>query len=247
MIVRNVEEGWEIIFQGSHGLLAGQFARRMIAAKEIKFPLETLSSIIEHDDLKEEFGDDTYVTDAGAPKDFTLFEFSANERYQESRRRIEHAYRKHRWMGLLISKHVEFLYEGEETAKRLTDLIEEEKQHREKVLKQLGIDCEVLDTAYELLRWCDRCSLILCRENLPAMERRLEIMTDRSDTRFEIWKCESDYVHVEPWPFDCEDFEVAVEVHSVKRLSYSSDKQLESDLAEGQTELRRWTFTNEGC
>jgi hypothetical protein len=109
MIVRNVESGWEIVFQSAHALLAGQLASHLRQSAKIRYWPETLAAILDHDDHKEAFGNNVYLTELGAPKDFTQFRFTARERCEEVRRRIDSGYRKHRWVGLLAARHAQEL------------------------------------------------------------------------------------------------------------------------------------------
>lgn len=163
MIVRSSEAGWEIIFQSAHALLAGQIGFHLRQSPEIPFWFQTLAAVVDHDDHKESFGRNVYLTDLGAPKDFTQFKYTANERYSEAKRRIESGYRKHRWIGLLAGRHAEELYRCAGVSKRLDDLITMEQQKRRSVLHDLKTSAEKLEAAYSALQWCDRLSLILCQ------------------------------------------------------------------------------------
>ena len=102
MIVTNVETGWEIVFQQSHGLLAAKLALELKHELRPMYWVETLGAILTHDDYKQPFIGQHYVTDVGAPRDFTLVEMSDADRLEETERRIREATRKHRWLGLLI-------------------------------------------------------------------------------------------------------------------------------------------------
>lgn len=113
MIVRSVESGWEIVFQSAHALLASQIAMHLRLAQTTRYWPETLAAVIDHDELNTSFGKNVYLTDLGAPKDFTQVHFKARERYDEVQRRIDSGYRKHRWIGLLAARHAEVLYRRE--------------------------------------------------------------------------------------------------------------------------------------
>ncbi len=71
MIVNATQNGWEIIYHRAHALLAAQLAgqwRRKDAPARL---YETIAAISHHDDLEKEWEEDS-LTEAGAPKDFTL-------------------------------------------------------------------------------------------------------------------------------------------------------------------------------
>lgn len=244
MIVTNTETGWEIIFQPSHGLLAGQIADQLNEGFQTRFWFAARAAIAQHDDEQPDFSANNriHLTKLGAPKDFTLVVMTAEERFRKNQRVIEQSYRKSRWMGLLESMHMEFLYKDEKVSKDLADLLKQERSHRRKVMRQLGIDKTDLKHAYQTLRWCDRCSLILCQNRLPAMQRRLEIITTSDQIRYEVWQREDQSVSVDPWPFGVEAFEVGVEVYTVEQLSFNDDRELGEKLSKTKPEYRAWQF-----
>lgn len=242
MVVRNVESGWEIVFQSAHALLAGQLATQLQQLPKIRYWSETLAAIVDHDDHKEAFGKNVYLTELGAPKDFTQFRFTARERFEEVQRRIDSGYRKHRWIGLLAARHAEELYHREPVSKKLTELLAAEAKKQSGLLHQLKTTKEALESAYAVLQWCDRTSLILCQNALPAMERRIEITSLGNGKRYEMWKNEDQTISVDPWPFRSESFEVHVEVRTVCQLAFTSDQQLELMLQECAVEDRCWNF-----
>ncbi|MEO0531857.1 MAG: DUF3891 family protein, partial [Planctomycetota bacterium] len=221
MIVTSVELGWEVVFQKSHGLLAGQLAARFQDSFRPHLWTETLEAILSHDDNKQPFENRHYVTDLGAPRDFTLVAMSSPDRVIEARRRITENHRKHRWCGLLMSRHVEHLYEGEEeVTDEMRELLDDERDRRRKVLRQMSLKKQQLEDAYQLLRWCDRCSLILARNRIPGMGRRIEVTHGLHKQLYELWQNDDDTITVEPWPFDREGFEVEVEVRLATRLAF---------------------------
>lgn len=242
MIVTHTPGGWEIIFQSAHALLAGRFAAQLKAFKDVPHNLETLAAIIDHDDLKESFGNNVYLTELGAPKDFTQFALSARERFAEVKRRIESGHRKHRWIGLLCSRHAEDLYRDEKTSKRLSQLLDGEKKRRLSVLATLQASENDLEAAYHVLRFCDRISLILCQGEIPAMNRRIEIVSDANGERYELWESEDGALSVDPWPFDKPHFEVDVEVRTLRQLKFSNDLELEKQLMVAEVTNRKWTI-----
>ncbi|GAB5441884.1 MAG: hypothetical protein Fues2KO_22330 [Fuerstiella sp.] len=244
MIVQHVETGWEVIFQPAHGLLAADIGRRLAGGLQCEYWFETLTAINRHDDSKVAFRSKqrTYVTEAGAPRNFDQVSMSDQQRFEEVHNRLENAYRKHRWIGLLESQHADFLYAGSDVSKDLKQLLKDEKQRRRRTLKELDSTSDQLQAAYEVFRWCDRLSLILSRGRLPEMGRRLEIMTFSDDTRSDIFQSDDGAVHVEPWPFEADAFDVSVEVHQLKQLAFDDDEELEMALRSAPTLVRSWRF-----
>lgn len=245
MIVTHVENGWEIVFQPAHGLLAGALARNFAEDRRCRFWFETVAAIICHDDSKVAFdrGQTNYLTDVGAPKNFAQVEMTAKQRFIEVRDRLENAYRKHRWIGLLESQHADFLYRDSETSDLLLNLLQSERQRRADTLDELQHSEQDLHAAYDIMRWCDRCSLILCQNGLPEMGRRLEIITFEDGTRFDVfYDQDQDRVRVDPWPFESDELTLSVEVHHLKQLAFQDDADLEHCLKQGETTIREWAF-----
>lgn len=61
MIVTSVESGWEVVFQRSHGLLAGQLATSFRLEFRPQLWTQTLEAILSHDDNKQPFNARHYV------------------------------------------------------------------------------------------------------------------------------------------------------------------------------------------
>lgn len=241
MIVRSVASGWEVIYQSAHALLAGQIASQLKRLPQVDYWAETLAAIVDHDDHKEAFGQNLYLTEVGAPRDFTQFEQTARERFLEVRRRIEHGYRKHRWIGLLAARHAEELYREAKVSKALRDLLQQEQDKRTSVLRDLGTSAAALEIAYRVMQWCDRLSLIFCLGEVPAMHRRLEIATLDGKESYGLWETDESRVVVDPWPFLSETVTFHVEVRTLHQLGFRTDRELEQCLLECAVEDRGWT------
>ncbi|MCA9257764.1 MAG: DUF3891 family protein [Planctomycetales bacterium] len=244
MIVTSVESGWEIVFQETHGLLAAQLAQKLKKRWRPREWTQTVAAILTHDDHKQPFNARHYVTKLGAPRDFTLVSMSAAERLAEAERRIAHSTRKHRWIGLLMSRHVEHLYGGESgVSAKMKRLLRNEQKRRKATLQAIGLGEAELEHAYSLLQWCDRCSLILTRGEIPAMERRIEITHTLDDKRSYLKQRSDGTLAVKPWPFEEDELTVSAEVRLLEQLAFSDDEDLIKRLDAAQVETRQWTFS----
>jgi hypothetical protein len=242
MIVTHMSDGWDVIFQSAHALLAYKFAFELKGLRDKPYWPETLAAIVGHDDHKEAFGKNVYLTELGAPKDFTLLNLTARERFREVKRRIESGHRKHRWIGLLNARHAAELYAKERTSRRMTSLLKGEEKRGRKVLDELQASASDLEAAYQILLFCDRLSLILCQGEIPAMNRRVEIVSERSGVRYDLWENDDKSLAVAPWPFDRLAFEVAVEVRTLRQLEFANDRELEQQLRATEADQRQWIF-----
>ncbi|WP_373652661.1 DUF3891 family protein [Schlesneria sp. DSM 10557] len=241
MIVKSVETGWEVVYQAAHALLAGKIATQLRQLPAVHYWPETLAALFEHDDHKTSFGKNVYLTSLGAPKDFTQFRFTAKERAREVSRRIENGYRKHRWIGLLAARHAEELYRSEKISPSLRALIDDEIERRAAILHELGTTKAALESAYAVLQWCDRISLILCQGAIPAMHRRIEI-APLENQRYQMWQRPDNTVAIEPWPFSAKIFVEHVEVRTLQQLIFTSDSELQEHLRACPVEMRTWHF-----
>ena len=240
MIVRQMNLGWSVIFHTSHGLLAQNIASRLGEVSELPYWFETQVAIGAHDDLHCVYqkGEREHLTDAGAPCDFTLVPLDDENRVDEMQDRIDEAYRKHTWMGIMQSKHAECLYRNEDTASEMQRMLNREGERRHASLIRLGIDPAIVQKTYDWMHFCDRLSLILCGNDVPAMNRRLEVVTNANGCRFETWQDDQDRIRVEPWPFSTDNFELSVEYRVLEKLSFVDDSALGEALQACQVESR---------
>lgn len=240
MIVNPTVKGWEIIFQRAHELLAVQLGWHWQTDQRPLRWLETLTAIGDHDNQQDEWQRAEHINKAGAPMDFSQKVFSL----QQARNVVVVAQYKSRYVALLISMHVSYLYEnmrGE--SEELDQLLDEQKQNQQEWRKTLKISKAEAEAAYRLLHWCDRCSLILCRRQLPEDERRLEVFQGPDTQTYHIWQRGHDQsLIVEPWPFIEKEFDVWVEARYLEQLSFKNDEELAKALMSKKPEELRWIF-----
>ena len=246
MIVRNVDQGWIVVFHTSHGLLAQRIASHLDGARELPYWFETQVAIGVHDDLHQvyEKGGREHLTQAGAPRDFTLVPMQDVDRVVTMQDRIDEGFYKHSWLGVLQSLHAECLYRGEDTANEMQSMLDMEKKRRELILAQLKVNASLVQKTYDWMHFCDRLSLILCGDDVPAMNRRIEIITNDDGTRFEIWQDQRDRIRVSPWPFVGVEIELSIEFRTVKQISFADDAELGDALKACQVELRKFFISD---
>ncbi len=240
MIVRQVNEGWTVVFHTSHGLLAERIASNLREGSQLPFWFETQVAIGQHDDHHRVYleGRRKHLTDAGAPRDFTLVPMGDKSRVEEMQDRIDETYRKHTWMGIMQSKHAECLYAGEDVDQDMVRMLAKESDRREHAMRRLNVSAAVVQATYDWMQFCDRLSLILCGEDIPAMNRHLEIFTDTDGTRFDTWKDTDDRIRIAPWPFVEEPLKLSIECRTVNRLSFKDDADLGRALKNCDVEMR---------
>ena len=241
MIVRKTNEGWDIIYQYAHGILAGQIAHQLNHNLRPQLWVETLTAIIEHDDNQLDFKEKPYLNLAGMPQDFTEVERSKDENLERAERIFDTAMRKSGFVALLISQHIEFLYGdlGKEHS-GFKKMLAKQKKIRKELRNFYNLNKKEALDYYEILRFCDRCSLILCQQQLPAIERKLEINKSILDEEYFIFQRSDGTISVEPWCFENDKFEVGVEIKSIKDSTFNSNQELKKAL--DASSLKRETF-----
>ncbi len=254
MIVSFTAAGWSCIYQQAHALLAAELAAHWHPAHR-PVPerwLGTLAAIAQHDDGQDAWAGPRGLTEAGAPAPFTLLPFSL----EQATRVAEQARYQGRWRWLLMSLHLSNLYEALRGQDTQTDaFLDEQRATQEACRKGLKLSKKEAQAAYDLMQWADRLSLILCMQQLPDDERRLEIGRGPDGQTYYVRRpgtgaggaltADPDApvpVMVEPWPFAGAAFTVGVEVSPLSQLTFPVDAALAEALRTAPIHEQHWAF-----
>ena len=241
MIVNSTTAGWQIIYQQAHALLAAQLAWHWLPMLPPDRWVGLLTAIAQHDDEQAAWhghGGHHGLTAAGAPANFTQQEFSL----EQAAGVLAAARFQGRWRSLLTSLHLSCLYEDLRGQKKTTDafldeLIAGQGQWR----KALKISKKEADQAYTLLHWCDRLSLILCRQEIPEMGRAVEIHRGPDGTTHTLAQpVAGGPVIISPWPFREKQISVSVEASVLTQLQFKDDAELAAVLRAAPIETLSW-------
>ncbi|MBD2361680.1 DUF3891 family protein [Anabaena minutissima FACHB-250] len=239
MIVNATPNGWEIIYHRAHALLAAQLAGQW---RRKNFPAriyETLAAISHHDDLEKEWQEDN-LTPGGAPMDFTMSQEASVEKMVDL---VNNARYRGRWVTLLTSKHISRLNEAKRgRSSELDQFLDEQYRNQQRWREELGLQEDEVNAAYAFMQWCDRLSLILCQQELPADERFLEISLGPDGQRYDIMQRSDNLLTVQPWPFEDEKFTVNVEACDLHQVKFESNAQLTQSLQTAPIKVLEWTF-----
>ena len=243
MIVNFTPAGWQIIYQQAHALLAAQLAWHWPTLGPPDQFVGLLAATAQHDDEQRDWhgrGGHHGLTPAGAPANFTQKDFS-----MEQARGVQAAARfQGRWRGLLTSLHLSTLYEELRGQKKeidafLDELLANQGQWR----ADLSVSKKAARQAYDLLHWCDRLSLILCRHEIPEMGRAVEIHRGPDGTVHTLRQAEDGGpVVISPWPFREPELVVSVEASVLTQLQFRDDAALAASLRAAPIETLRWTL-----
>ncbi|MFL1896395.1 DUF3891 family protein [Aquimarina sp. 2-A2] len=243
MIVNKINTGWEVIYQYTHGLLAGKIAQQLAHKYRPPHWVETLTAIIEHDDNQLDFEEKVYLDEVGAPLDFASDQPSHNELYERAVRVLDLASFKSGWIMLLVSMHVNFLYQSKASeSDKLIKLLDQQKKLRDVLRKRYHITKEDATTYYNFLLFCDRCSLILCQNEVPALSRSIEINKTIDNKQYFIKRIDDTFYTVTPWCFEQNEFVLSAEARIVNQLQFKSNDSLHKALTTAQVHLKQWSL-----
>jgi hypothetical protein len=248
MIVNPIPTGWQIIYQQAHALLATQLAWHWPPFLATDRWVGLLAATAQHDDEQDAWhgrGGHHGLTPAGAPANFTQVPFSI-----EQATNVLHASRfQGRWRSLLTSLHLSTLYEPLRGSNAdTTSFLDELRTRQERWRKELHVTKAHAHQAYDLLHWCDRLSLILCRNELPEMGRAVEIYPDplgnshRTAHLVRQPDGPGTPVVVSPWPFVAKELTVTVEAKLLHQLQFRDDAELAIALHYCPTQTLSWTL-----
>ncbi|HEX8460889.1 MAG TPA: DUF3891 family protein [Segetibacter sp.] len=222
MIVNYIETGWQVITQRAHGIVAAQLAMHWKAEDRPQRWLETLLAIAEHDDAEVELDGENLLTETGGPLNFSMKRFELEHVNKLSIFTIA----KSRYIALLVSIHMDFLYRKEEKENpEVHAFLEKQRALQEEWRKQLGIDKKEGDRIYYLLEWCDAFSLILCQQQVQPEKRGIEISTGPDGAIYHLYEEKPGVLTVEPWPFESDTLKVSFESREIKQLKFESSAE----------------------
>lgn len=243
MIVNSSLAGIHIIFHEAHGLLAGKIAHQLKEKYRPPHWFETLIAVCEHDDRQLNFDEKKYLSEIGVPMDFTEEKAVVTDMILRMKRVLKSTEKKSLWIKLLISYHLEFIYSDRaKKSKRIQSFLSVAKQDRNVILKHYNTTDDQAREYYELLRFCDRLSLILCKDEAPDAGRVLEINTSIQNRTYFVKKATNGNLTVTPWPFRDSSFELAIEERILKETQFSSSTHFKKVLMKAQPVLKTWTL-----
>lgn len=241
LIIKNTNDGWHIIYQAAHGLLAGKIANHLDHRFRNRYWSETFTAITEHDDHQLNFDEKDYLNELGVPVNFTENKVS-NEKALERAKRIYHkSLAKSKWTTLMVYFHLNFLY-GDMEYETMQAFLKKSSTIKPTTYKLYGVNEEEAEATYQILRFCDRLSLILCQDEIPSSERDLEINTSIENKTYKVSKRDTGEITVAPWCFQEDSFELSVEERILQKASFETNHKLKEALEKAEVTLKTWQF-----
>jgi len=229
MIVTSHNQGWKIITQRSHGLLAAMLAFQF----EIDLPNEiivpTLIAIAEHDDGVAETKERKNLTDAGAPRHFLVDDGAAKTDLKQYQNVMELATSKSQINALLTSMHLSFIFSDHVNGKdKLMDnFLKDQEKNRKQLLKNINFDNQFAEHLYRFVEWCDAFSLLICMDKIQPEGRKMEISESPDGVINQVFYKENNVITVTPWPFKQDRFIVFYEYKIIEQLKFTSVEEFD--------------------
>jgi len=244
MIVTLTDSGYDVIFQPAHGMLAAKILRHWRFEERPRYWLDLLVASAQHDNNQRDFRGRANLTEVGAPKGFTVSSGESDlSDLDQPRETLKDTFFQGRYAALIVSMHFSTLYKPKRgESAELDTFLDEQKENQREWRRDLGLKKADAERDYQLLLWCDRCSLILCQGNVPQGGRKLEVQATPKEDKTFLFQSDDDTIAVEPWPFAEDDFEVSVEVHALSEPSYASDEDLLEALRKAKVRYQTWHF-----
>lgn len=236
MIVNYTNKGWEIVTQRAHGLLAAQIAMHWAVKERPQRWTETILAIAEHDDARTELESDELLTPQGGPLNFDMQLFNPDH----CRLMFNNSLSKSRYIALLTSMHMVFLFKKEEsTNPQVKPFLKEQKKLQKQWFKELNIEPDEARCIYHLLEWCDAFSLLLCRHEVQPEERSIEISQGPDGTTYHLLS-KGNHLTVTPWPFEDNFFELRLEKRIIPQLQFKSNEEFKEEFLAAGVEEKCW-------
>lgn len=245
MIVSSHQKGWKIITQRSHGLLAAMIAYQYDIDLPDEIMVPTLLAIAEHDDGVTETLAEQNLTDAGAPRSFTVSDGNSTTDLTPMRSLMEIANSKSQLNGLLASLHIKFLYDSDKrkTDKGLDSFLKDQEIFRKNVLKNLNINKKYADRLYSFLEWSDAFSLLICLDKIQHGGKKMEISLSPDGDMNRVHYKPNKEICVEPWPFKTSTFKVFYEYKILEQLQFNSVENFNEVCKAAQVQQEVFTFS----
>ena len=237
MIVNYVQDGWEIITQRAHGLLAAQIAMQWRKMDRPERWTETVLAIAEHDDAQIELEADNLLTPQGGPVNFAMKKFDADH----CRRLQDYSLLKSRYIGLLTSFHMVFLHQDQsETNSEVKEFIKGQMKLQDKWLKELKINKSEAVKIYNLMEWCDAFSLLLCQHEVQPENRTIEVSQGPDKEQYKLMQNRNGSLSIDPWPFENASFTLSVELRILNQLQFKDCREFKKVFLEAKVNEKVW-------
>lgn len=238
VICKRRDNGWEIIYQRNHALLA---AEMLVDWPEDKRPepwFQLLNACSQHDHGWRENEKDPLLNEHGHPMDF--LHMTTESSIAMSRRNLRNAEAQSRWCAVLVARHLEYLFSFRPEPEALA-FSSQTLAQRQGWMAEIALTEDQVEAMYELLLWADTLSLLVCCQP-SEFTRSLHLAAQGQ--QFQAAEVEQGVWTVAPWPYRVPSVKLDYEVRHLPQARFDSAEELREELCKtGVTmktlELRR--------
>ncbi|MDT0295042.1 DUF3891 family protein [Mesonia ostreae] len=243
MIVNKIKDGYVIIYQAAHGLLASKIASHLDKALRPKNWLDLQQAVNYHDDLQLSFSEKNHLSKNGIPLDFTNNKDQITDLITRMDRLTQQALRKSGLIFLMTIEHLNFLNQSRiPKSKMLRNFFEQQKVLQQEMMNIYQLTKDDVLEKYELLRFCDRLSLILCKNEIPVMGRELEVNTSIDGKKYFISGRKNGSLTVKPWIFEKEKFVLNIETRILNQANFKSESYFKNCIENALPVIQKFHF-----
>lgn len=237
MIVNYKEDGWQIVTQRAHGLAAAQVAMHWKLKERPARWTETLLAIAEHDDAEVELEGENLLTKQGGPLNFAMKNFEL----EHCERLSKFSITKSRYIALLTSMHMEFLYNKEEkTNTAAAQFLEKQRKMQAAWRIELQLDEDAVKKIYSFMEWCDAFSLLICQNQMQPEQRSVEISQGPEGNKYQLYQVDESKLTVDPWPFEPPSFAIHFESRLINQLHFNDASQFREAFNKAKVDETVW-------
>jgi hypothetical protein len=237
MICNRMDDGWEIIYQRAHALLAAMAVEHWRRDQRTPRWFETLNAIAQHDNGWQEWESGTRLHANGEPIHFR--DTPPGDAIAQGARAVLRARHQSLWAGLIVSRHISNLLDPHRgKLGELDALIDEQIALRAQWQEWLHLTTPEIEHEYSFLKFGDEISLMLCCRTLDQRDSH-EVATVAGIT-YTAHRGADDTIGLDPWPYACESVRVGADIYRVHQKTFASDDELSDLLLTTRPSYRTW-------
>ncbi|MGB5943350.1 MAG: DUF3891 family protein [Leeuwenhoekiella sp.] len=239
MIVKQTKSGLEIITQTGHAFLAAQIAAALQDKYHSTYGLEVLLATFNHEAINTDFNSGRVLSDIGVPLDFTESQETTEETIEKIKSMTQKALYKSRMIFAFMAQHMLTIHADKES-RTFLEFADTLRKKINSHLKEVGLKKKEFVEIYQVLKFSDRLSLMLCQNELPTAGRTFEINTAMEGKTFSVIDNNGNS-NVDPWPFQNSEVPLYYEYRLLDQLQFKN-KTAFLDCFQ-QTAIQKKNFT----
>lgn len=238
MIVNLTTEGFTVITQTHHAQIACLIAHNLKKKFKERYFLDVLAAIAFHESKETDFNYTRQLSDLGQPISFDKLEETTAESAKKVEQILNNLITRSLLVAALVSSHFKFLYPEVFSLK----LVSQKNCELDKeAMKLYSITADTYKSLYGIVKFCDRLSLMVCKDEFPDANRCFEINHSLENKLHSLLEKEGQLL-IDPWPFVGDSLEINYEYHLVKQRSFKNTETFLKAFSESEICLKKVVF-----